>query len=165
LESFGAYQKSRLLDAVIAQDIENNRVISFVDHMTVVGLWAIAEQFLGSVYRGFKGFTDRCKPEDVSAPYRWDNFLTEYSAIGIDLTKCENFENANECRILNNSIKHDPTVGSRLISFAYFLPYQDKTLEDVPLDMQRYLNGVSDFLGSLIETANQSLSTQGFSRS
>jgi hypothetical protein len=162
VESFDEYQKSRLLDAVIAKDIENKRVISFVDHMTVVGLWAIAEQFLGKVYRGFKGLTDSCKPEDVSAPYRWDNFLTEYGAIGIDLTKCENFGNADECRVLNNSIKHGPVVGSRLVTFAYFLPYQGKKLEDVPLEMQRYLNGVSDFLGSLIETANQSLTAKGF---
>ncbi len=162
VESFEEYKKSRLFDAVIAQDIENKKVISFVDHMTVVGLWAIAEQFLGKVYREVKCLTDNCKPEDVSAPYRWDEFLTKYDDIGIDLKMCENFGNADECRVLNNTIKHDPVVGGRLITFTYFLPYQGKKIDDVPLEMQRYLNGVSDFLGSLIETSNQLLTAKGF---
>lgn len=162
IESFEEYQKSKTISAVMGMDIENNRIVNFVDHMTVVGLWAIAEQFLGKVFRGYKSLTDNCAPEDVKCPYRWDEIVTVFTTIGIDLLACENFQNADECRILNNAIKHDPAVGNRLMSFSYFVNYQGKKLEDVPLEMQRYLNGVSDFLGSLIERADQQLTNFGF---
>ena len=164
IEPFEEYQKSRLICAVMDKDIENNRVVNFVDHMTVVGLWAIAEQFLGKVFRGYKALIDNCPPESVQHPYRWDALVNIFTTIGIDLLACENIQNADECRVLNNAIKHDPTVGNRLMSFPYFVQYQGKRLEAIPLEMQRYLNGVSDFLGSLIENADQKLSNLGFKR-
>jgi len=159
IESFEEYQKFKLIGAVRDKDIENNRVLNFTDHITVVGLWAIAEQFLGKVFRGYKAVIDNCQPESVQHPYRWDAIVNVFTSIGIDLSACENFQNANECRILNNAIKHDPIVGNRLISFPYFAPYQGKRLEDTPLEMQRYLNGVSDFLGSLIEYADKQVAS------
>ncbi len=144
------------------KDIENKRVVNFVDHMTVVGLWAIAEQFLGKVFRGYKSRIDNSPPESVQHPYRWDSFVNIFATIGIDLSACDKLKNADECRVLNNAIKHDPTVGNRLMSFHYFVQYQGKRLEEIPLEMQRYLNGVSDFLGSLIEYADQQLTNLGF---
>jgi hypothetical protein len=55
---------------------------------------------------------------------------------------------------LNNAIKHDPTIGGRLLAFPYFQSFAGQQLEEVPLELQRYVNGVSDFLGSLIERGN-----------
>lgn len=149
--------KSRIRESINAQDIENNRVISFVDHITIVGLWAIAEQFLGKIYTSLSSRINNVPESSVQAPYKWDDFKREFRNYGIDLTTCENFLNANECRVLNNSIKHSPVVNTKLIRFPYFSSLLGKKLEDVPLEMQRYLNGVSDYLGSLIEKSNERL--------
>lgn len=162
IESEVAYGHSKIIEVVRAQDMENERVVSFVDQMAVVGLWAISEQFLGKIYRGFKALTDACKPEQVTAPYRWDDFVSSYMLLGIDLHKCENYGNADECRVVNNTIKHDSVVSSRLAAYPYFSAYRGKKLEKVPLEMQRYLNGVSDFLGSLLENSNSILTKEGF---
>jgi hypothetical protein len=35
--------------------------------------------------------------------------------------------------------------------------FKGQELEKVPLEMHQYVNGVSDFLGSLIEKANEKL--------
>jgi hypothetical protein len=156
-EFYKELQKVRILDSIIAQDHENRRVIGFVDQMAVVGLWTLGEQFLGKVYRQFIAIRDGISSDKVSSPYRWDDFIKNYAAIDIDLATCENFHDANECRAVNNAIKHDPRVGKRLEVFPYFLPYKGQQLMNVPLEMQRYLNGVSNFLGSLIEKANAKL--------
>jgi hypothetical protein len=149
--------KSRKFDYINGKVIENERVTSFVDHMTIVGLWAIGEQFLGKIYKTFVSRKNSVPENAIVAPYKWDDFKREFNNLRIDLTTCENFQNANECRVLNNSIKHDPTVNSKLLRFSYFTPYSGKELESIPLEMQRYLNGVSDFLGSLIEKVSAEL--------
>lgn len=80
--------------------------------------------------------------------------MREFSTLSIDLTACENFDNANECRVLNNALKHNPVVSERLMSFNYFSALGGTDLMSVPLEMQRYMNGISDLLGSLIEKGN-----------
>ena len=148
---------SRKLNYIHGKEMENDRVISFVDHMTVVGLWAIGEQFLGKIFKSYLSLKNGVPENSIRSPYRWDDFEREYINAGIDLSTCENYSNANECRALNNAIKHDPIVSARLSTFPYFIPFINKELETVPLEMQRYVNGVSDFLGSLIEKANEQL--------
>ncbi len=148
---------ARKLSYIHGKNMENDRVVAFVDHMTVVGLWAIGEQFLGKIFKSYVSLKNAVPENSVSAPYRWDDFKREYLNAGIDISSCENYVNANECRVLNNAIKHEPKVANRLTAFAYFAPYANQELEKVPLEMQRYVNGVSDFLGSLIETANTNL--------
>jgi hypothetical protein len=149
--------RSRKFDYIIGKGIENERVTGFVDHMTIVGLWAIAEQFLGKIYKAFVSKKNGVSEQAIVAPYKWDDFKMEFNNLRIDLISIESFQSTNECRVLNNSIKHDPTVNSKLSQFPYFTPHSGKELDNVPLEMQRYLNGVSDFLGSLIEKVNAEL--------
>lgn len=148
---------ARKLDYVHGKNMENDRVVSFVDHMTVVGLWSIGEQFLVKIFKAYISEKNSVPLESVRAPYRWDDFVREYLNAGIDLNICEKYNDANECRVLNNAIKHDSIVTNRLTSFPYFTPFVHKELEKIPLEMQRYINGVSDFLGSLIENANKNV--------
>jgi len=148
---------SRKLTFIMDKTIENNRIISFVDHITIVGLWAIAEQFLGKIYRAYLSKVKGIEESEIQTPYKWNDFDIEFQKLGIDIEKCENYLNANECRILNNAIKHTGTVNSALEKFEYFKPHTGQNLEKVPLEMQRYLNGVSNFLGSLIENGNKKI--------
>lgn len=149
--------KIRILDSKIAQNQENEHVISFIDQMAIVGLWALTEQFLGKIYRTYIAVTTNVNADTVDSPYRWNKFVDIYKTVGIDISKCDNFVDADECRVVNNAIKHNPTVGDRLEVFSHFQPYKGKKLMEVPLDMQRYLNGVSNFLGNLMEKVEQQL--------
>lgn len=156
-EFYRELQKSRILDAIIAQDHENTSVIRFVDQMAIVGLWAITEQFLGKIYREYVAVKDGVDADTVSSPYKWDDFINKYQSIGIHLSLCDNFQDANECRLVNNAIKHKPIIDQKLLQFPYFASYQGKKLMEVPLDMQRYLNGITNFLGSLFEKVDKEL--------
>src|SRR5258708_32279070 len=69
---------SRLLSAVIGKDRENKRIVSFVDSITVVGLWVIAEQFLGKVYRGIRAIQSGQNADQVRSPYRWERRRLAY---------------------------------------------------------------------------------------
>ena len=51
-------------------------------------------------------------------------------------------------------MKHDINVEKKLLRFDFFKPYANQTLDEIPLEMQRYFNGVSEFLGSLIVKSN-----------
>ncbi|WP_044410716.1 hypothetical protein [Thiomicrospira microaerophila] len=148
-------KKIRLRQAVVDKDIENKRIASFSDQIMVVGLWAICEQFVSKTYRRAVSMMNNCEESSISVPYRWDQIKLRFSDIGIDIEGCENYQNADECRALNNAIKHDPLVSDKLAAYGYFESYEGKVLDSVPLEMQRYLNGISDFLGSLIERSNQ----------
>jgi hypothetical protein len=160
-EYYKEVQKTRILDSIIAKEQENKRVIGFIDQMAVVGLWALAEQFLGKIYRTSIAITTSVDADTVSSPYRWDDLIKGYASISIDLSTCDSFQDANECRVVNNAIKHNPKVGEKLEVFSYFTPYRGAKLMDVPLDMQRYLNGVSNFLGSLMEKVEAQLDSSG----
>jgi len=157
-EYYKELQKTRTLDSIIAQDQENKRVIGFIDQMCVVGLWALAEQFLGKIYRKYIAVTTSVDADTVSSPSGWDDFNKKYArSMGVVLSNCDSFQDANECRLVNNAIKHNPTVGQKLEGFPYFAPYKGEKLMEVPLDMQRYLNGVNNFLGSLMEKVEAQL--------
>ncbi|MDV6345101.1 hypothetical protein [Nitrosomonas sp. Is37] len=150
-ESLEDLARIRLRQSVLDKDIENKRIHSFTDQMMVVGLWAISEQFMAKIYRRHASRTSGVLEKDVKPPYRWSDFKKYFNECGINLELCENYTNADECRELNNSIKHDPIVGDSLIKYQFFKTLIGQDLENMELDMQRYLNGVSDFLGSLIE--------------
>jgi hypothetical protein len=146
---------SRRMDFVIGKDYENKRITNFVDHMTVVGLWAISEQFIGKIYRAYISEVDNIDEDSIPTPYRWNDFLTKFSEKGINLENCDSYSDANECRALNNAIKHNPKVTDRLTEFAFFSDLLGKDLERIELEMQRYCNGISELLGSLIDKTSE----------
>jgi hypothetical protein len=161
----GEIFRIRVLDRLIEQRTEMQRVKQFADQMAVVGLWAICEQTLGRVYRHYRAHLDSKRPEQIKSPYRWADFLRRFLDVGVDVRQLDGFSDANECRVVNNSIKHDGVVRGELALFGFFFSYVGRDLMDVSLEMQRYVNGVSNFLGSLIELLNGRMSTVGGSSS
>jgi len=147
----------RKMDFIIGKEDENEKIITFVDHMTIIGLWAIAEQFLGKIYKAHLSI--KTPNSNIKTIYKWGDFLKEFRTHNIDLRSFADFADADECRTLNNAIKHEPSVNAKLLNYKYFVPFKGKDLESVPLEMQRYLNGVSNFLGTLIKEVNSDLSS------
>ncbi|GAQ50196.1 TPA: hypothetical protein ACT5CK_002453 [Flavobacterium psychrophilum] len=145
---------SRKLSQIIAATDELEQMSNFADQMTIIGLWALAEQYISKIYKEFYSQLKQVPIKEVKSFYRWPDYQREFQALNLDITTCYNFANAEECRILNNAMKHDVNVESKLLRFNFFKPFAQKKLDGIPIETQRYLNGVSDFLGSLIEKSN-----------
>ena len=117
VDDFENLRKIRRMDAIFGRYQQNEKIIGFVDQMTIVGLWSIAEQFLGKIYKSHQIFLREDPTLKVAIPYKWDDFKKVFLENCIELETCENYVNANECRVLNNAIKHDPIVSPKLTQF------------------------------------------------
>jgi hypothetical protein len=146
---------SRIRMAIRDADDEVEKTKNLADHFTVIGLWATVEQYLGKVYVPLAAHVNRVVAASVNAPYRWDDFRAGFRGLGIDLTALHGFPDADECRVLNNTIKHTGFVDTRLGQIVFFAPHRGKDLSEVEFEMQRYVNGVTHFVGSLIERASK----------
>jgi hypothetical protein len=147
--------RSRRMDYIYAADVDLSRSSQAINRMYVVALWAFAEQYLGKIFQRLRGLRTGVPEESIPAPYRWDTLGPAYSSESIELKNLHDYAVANECRVLNNHIKHAPYISDKLAAFASFHDHLGKTLDSVVIDPQRYLNGVSNFIGSLIEHSNR----------
>lgn len=152
-EAFMVYE-SRTNSAFMNKDIEHARVKHFSDEFAIIGLWATAERYLGKVYAHIVAIQTSAVVETVTRPNRWPDLNTEFRSLGIELTTLNGFPDADECRVLNNTIKHGEIVNQRLAKFPFFATHVGTDLTKIDFEMQRYLNGVFNFCGSLIEAGN-----------
>lgn len=149
-----ALSRSRRMDQIFAGEQDLERSIRTINRMFVVALWALSEQYLGKIYQRHVMLRTAASSESIVVPYRWDAFKKVYPVEGVLLTTIQDFAIANECRVLNNHIKHEPLVSNALAVFPPFAGMMGKPLEDISVDPQRYLNGTSNFIGALIEKSN-----------
>lgn len=154
LEEQALIGKCRAMDTLIAEDQDLERSITVINKMYVVLFWALAEQFLGRIFKKFVSLESGSPIDSIKPPYRWDDFKKQYFLKGLNLELVHDYSIANECRVLNNHIKHNPRVSTALAVFPQFASYSGMLIDEVPIDPQKYLNGVSNFLGGLIEKAN-----------
>lgn len=124
-------------------------ITGYADELCIIGLWAHAEKFLGE---GLAHFT--------SAPtvYRWDGLLAAYRTAGLDLETLPGFLSADECRRVNNALKHGGKVTHGLAELNDFRGQQGERLRQIDLDVQRYLLGVHHLVGATLERCSQLLS-------
>lgn len=146
--------KSRSMDWILTEDYDLTRSIQTINRMMVVTLWALAEQYLGKVLRKLVSLRTGDPVEPVTNHYKFDKFRLTYKSEGIVLDTLHDYAIANECRVLNNHIKHSDVVSDKLAAFPPFSAFLGESLDQVVIDPQRYLNGVSNFLGGLIGHAN-----------
>ncbi len=95
--------------------------------------------------------------QNINVPYRWDQLISLFETKSIILNTLDGYSDADECRVLNNTIKHGDIVSSRLAEFTFFSTLQGENLQKIDYEMQRYYNGISSFIGSLIESGNKLL--------
>ena len=146
-----------LRENINAQSSSNYQTYQFTNQMTVVGLWAIAEQTMGFVYKQMASDINGIPESDVKIPYKFDEFKKKFAQLGISLERLDTFDDANECRTLNNTIKHGHKIEGHILSFLYFQPFSEKLILEVDFELQRYVTGVIQFLSSLIEEGNHIL--------
>lgn len=149
------YRASQTDSCFMNQGLVIDRCKAFSDEFCVIGLWATAEKFLGKVYAHIESHQSGVEVDAVSAPYRWDSIESKYKEKGINLIQLPGYADADECRVLNNTVKHSGYVNQRLAQFPFFSNYQGTELPKIQYEMQRYYNGIWSFLGSLIESGNR----------
>ena len=142
------------LDRLIGTlDSETRGMQRYADQLFVVGLWAMAEQYLGRTLVYTEDPSEEGQRRE--APHRWPVLRERFATVGVDLPAMKSFEGADECRVLNNKIKHVGAVDAELAEFANFLGHEGAALErgEVPIELQYYSDSVFEFVGCVMETA------------
>jgi hypothetical protein len=124
----------------------------------VIALWATVEQYLSRCLVVAEGALGTM-PNDAGS-FRWNDLDRRYVTVGIDLRSLTGHAAVNECRVLNNKIKHLGIVDDELSSFPHFAHRRGTRLTDIELDLQRYVNGVFEFVGHTLESADAAISTR-----
>lgn len=132
----------------------NEKASSIADDSVVINLWALIEQFSTRCYSLLASSREGVPVESVVPPYRWDQLSKRYLNYQVDLTQMVSYSTANECRVLNNKIKHLHKVDNELAKFAHFKDKENEPLYYVEYRLQDYVIAAHHFIGSLIEESS-----------
>ena len=112
-EAFDIFE-SRVSESILLQDAETVRLKHYADEFTVIGLWAMAEQYMGRVYATAFAVRSGMNVKDVVPPPSWTKLKNGFCEHGICVETLHSFSDADECRVLNNKIKHVGRVDAHL---------------------------------------------------
>lgn len=143
--------QSRVRSTISSYEDVLRSIKSISDESSVVGLWAIVEQFLARSYVILEANMEGIKEEDVNPPYQWQQLKKKYENYGVDITSLQSYSLANECRVLNNKIKHLYYVDDELALFPNYSSHKGKRIKIVPLPMQDYMDACYVFLCHSLE--------------
>lgn len=148
-ESFRVYE-SRMKDQMFSSDQKNRRILHYSSSLAVVGLWSMCEKNLVRALKHIHTINgSMLLDEDV--PERWDGYKKAFRLLGFPLNELMHFEDVNECRILNNSLKHGEVVQQELGAFRSFKGLLGKDLSSITFEVKRYAIGVHDFILDIYE--------------
>lgn len=151
------FQNIRSTDFLLANEEDIARIKKFSDEYTVIGLSATMERYLFEFITCIESHFPTISTTYNSQIFKWEDFINKFKSKSIILNNLDGYADANECRVLNNAIKHDGIVGDKLAKFPYFEKHKNLELSNLDFEMQRYVNGVSNFLGHLMDSGNRLL--------
>jgi hypothetical protein len=125
----------------------------YADEHTIIACWAFVEKHVNRTINELNAALGGSAQRD----YRWDGMKAALLSYGIDLTSLGSYADANECRIVNNTIKHSGIISPTLAQTPAFANKAGQSLDGEVLDTQRYYFGVYDFVGELFELASGAL--------
>lgn len=140
-------QLARRMQSIEINGSEMEGVRSYADQVTVIATWAFIEKILNRslvTLRSYLGMTEL-------TDHRWPRIVDAYQECGIALSAVKQFEDINECRLVNNSIKHGGFVSSSLAACPTFDGQVGKDLNDCVLDTQRYYFSAADYIMRTLE--------------
>lgn len=142
---------SRASDGVISGEMEVEAISRYADEVTTVAAWAFAEKNLN------RGLTElrALLALPAAGSHRWPDIQAEFQACGVDLPALDSFPDADECRRVNNAIKHSGLVGQSLAQSAFFAPHAGEEISSLELPTQRYYFGIADFIGAMFERCSE----------
>ncbi|MER8388346.1 hypothetical protein NKH14_23000 [Mesorhizobium sp. M1380] len=150
-ESFAIWQ-SRIEEAVFSHEAQTRSMESFSDQLLMVALWSMVEQFCGRALIE----TERSKKcqQGLESPHQWHLLVRRFKDLGADLDMGASYAAANQCRVLNNKIKHVGRVDPELAAFSRFAGSLNERLDDMQFDLQYYSDGVHEFVSWTFYTAD-----------
>lgn len=134
-------------------------MVSFADQLIVVGFWTMVEQYCGKTLLEVE--LQLSGRQGRSAPHKWRELSKRFDIVGIRLTSCRGYEVVNECRILNNKIKHVGSVDAEMAKFDRYKELYGHDLNRISIDTQQYANSVHTFIGAVIEGSSELLIGKG----
>lgn len=127
-----------------------HRLTSLSEQLTIVGLWAMSEQFLGKICTHLQQSL-AIEAKLFKASWRWKDIIKAFQAADVNLKSSPYYDLVDECRVLNNNIKHQPNVGDELAAFNTFMQSKGKNIDSLSIDVQRYYAGSANFFGELLQ--------------
>ena len=148
---------ARARESIRAHDLELDGSRAFADQLLVIGLWASVEQFVGSALLASEQLLSRPKK---AAPYKWDEMVSRFSDLGLDLSTLKSYGVITECRVLNNKLKHVGEVDKQLAGYSSFSQHLGVLLARVDFPLQMYVDGVFEFVGHVLESMDSLISAR-----
>lgn len=136
-------------DMLIA-DIEVEAISRYADEVTVIATWAFVEKCLNQGLAALQTALGLGR----SKSHRWPEIEQGYAACGVSLGGLSSFDDADECRRVNNAIKHSGLVGSTLAARPAFTGKEGRRLDGIELDVQRYYFAAGDFTSAALERSS-----------
>lgn len=155
-----AIQLSRVREYTNVHWMETTSIQAYGDQLLVVACWAMVEQYYGRVLipteMELGGPANR-----IEAPHKWHDLVKRFKGIGLDLLTCENYAGIDECRLVNNKIKHVGLVDKDLAKRTAFTGMEGKPFDQVTMPLQTYVDAVFEFVGCTMEKAGDLLIAKG----
>lgn len=141
---------SRLRIAAYNEDSVSSAICRYADELCIIALWAFAERNINATLE----VLDRHTGQPARQDHRWNILKTALGHYNISLEALDSYADADECRLVNNALKHSGKVSGALLAYPAFTQSAGASLQHLQLDTQRYYFGVSDFIGALLEAAS-----------
>lgn len=142
------YQFSRALSGLRGRELELDSSSAFLKNYYIIGLWAMVEQYVGKTLtigeRNINGSSS-------AGSHVWSDIVDRFSKIGINVKACKGYSNIDECRVLNNKIKHIGVADEKLAEYPYFRNFSGQDLNRINFELQRYTDSVFEFVGNVME--------------
>lgn len=139
---------SRRRTAFLNSHAEAAAIAGFADELAVIALWSLVEKTLGQTLTIM---------DPNLHQYRWDQLQRGFSAYGVDLMQLPYANIADECRLVNNAIKHGGVVTPQLDRLARFSGKVGHRIRDLDLAVQTYMIGVYNLVGATLEVCDAQL--------
>ncbi|MDW6091993.1 hypothetical protein [Vibrio rhizosphaerae] len=153
---FLKYQASQLIHS---NDTDVQRVKNLADESTIIGMWAIVEQFTKRAYVLLKSNLLAIDASEIAPPYRWDLIKGAYHGYGLALDSLTHYDTVNELRVVNNKIKHLYQVDSDLAAFPRFADKEGLPMTFLNYPVHEYEEAVYLFLGRLLVWVGERIHT------
>lgn len=138
--------QSRRWEQVLAEENTLETIEAFNAELTTIAIWTVIEKTMVQMLAALEASTG----ETRSSTVRFDVMQQRFFSCGVDLVKLSGFADVDECRCVNNAIKHGGKIGTGLASFPRFAGLSGTAVRRQTLDVQRYLFGAHTFLGSVL---------------
>ncbi|MBW5814411.1 hypothetical protein [Yersinia kristensenii] len=152
-EDAESYQLSfaRHMEYINHQDDINNKASYIANDSVVINIWAMNEQYMTRGLANLISIKENKAIGEVNAPYGWDLIKNKFLSYGIDFNNLPSYDDFNECRVLNNKIKHLYAVDATLEAFPTFSGKLNESLSGMQYPLQKYTLAAHHFIGMLLE--------------